>query len=411
MVRTLRNKFIVVTVALFAVFFSLIIAETTFFNTVAYYQDTYQELSWLIDNKPFEHVIDDETDKLAFDMVYYGYNPIFCLLIDSKGTVLDSHVIGSDTSLRLEQQVIDSITTAKKNSWKYRSYVFCRKTIGNKTIILITDCKSNYSADWLANRIIASFAGLFIITVIAFILSRFITGPAQEALTREKQLNADIGHELKTPLTSIKVNLDALSQSGVSSPLLDNTKEAVDKMGTLIQEMLTLSTVESGKDQLNFSEFLLSNAVERIALTYESISFLKGVSFDYNIKDNIYFNGDRNKIEKLLEILLDNALKYSTSGGRIELTLDQTQQHIEITVSDTGVGISKTDLPHIYERFYVADRSRSSDSFGLGLSIAKAIVDNHRGKILVESKEGQGTTFKIRFNSNLLVQCRNSVRL
>ena len=170
-------------------------------------------------------------------------------------------------------------------------------------------------------------------------------------------------------------------------------------MNRLIERLLTLSRIEEEvvpKREL----FSLSEVLEEEILTYESVAFDKKRRMEYEIQESVKIRGDADEIRQLIVILLDNAIKNAGEGGKIEITLSQHNNEVLLSVRNNGELIKSNDMEHIFERFYTGDLSRHGDSFGLGLSIAKAIVDNHGGTIDASSNIEEGTVFVIRFKDH-----------
>ena len=161
---------------------------------------------------------------------------------------------------------------------------------------------------------------------------------------------------------------------------------------------MTLSRLEEGEPSVK-NKISLSELTMEMALTYDSISFEKGYDYKYDIEDDIYINGNDDEIRQLLAILIDNAIKNTNQGGSITLKCAAQDKKALIEVVNSGEGISSEDLPHVFERFYTSDTSRSKKSFGLGLAIAKTIVEGHKGEISVSSIPNEKTTFTVIFKA------------
>ena len=213
-------------------------------------------------------------------------------------------------------------------------------------------------------------------------------------MEREKRFVSDASHELKTPLGAISVNAQALEFRGDDSIYVKNIISETGRMNRLIERLLTLSRLEEGA-LLEKKDFSLSDVVQEMVLTYESIAFEKGKELSSTIEDGIDFNGSADEIRQLLAILLDNAIKNSSDHGQIELKCYR-KNNIFIEVKNDGRGISQEDIGHIFERFYTTDQSRNSSSFGLGLAIAKELTERHGGSISAESEPGKETRFIIK---------------
>ncbi len=217
----------------------------------------------------------------------------------------------------------------------------------------------------------------------------------------KKDLVVNVSHELRTPLTAIKGFTETLmEESGArSAEYLGIIKRHTDRLIAMVNDLLTLSELEE-RPQLTLEEFDLQDIIANVLAIYEPRIRAKGLSLEAGISP-ITIRGDAFKLEQLLTNLMDNALKY-TEKGHISIETEQKDGHAVITVSDTGIGISKEDLARVFERFYVADksRSRSMGGTGLGLAIAKHITTLHNGVIEVDSTPYSGSTFRINIPLN-----------
>ena len=216
--------------------------------------------------------------------------------------------------------------------------------------------------------------------------------------TSQQRLLADVSHELRTPLTVIKGNADLMRRmNSLDMESLTSIDQEAGRLSRLVGGLLLLAQAESGK---------LALAMQRVELdlllteVFQEMIVLAGnrVRVHLNEIDQVYVNGDRDRLKQVLINLVANAIQYTPQGGDIFLSLDTIKEQARIICRDTGPGIPAEDLPHIFERFYRAEKSRTrgkTTSFGLGLSIANWIVERHGGRIEVNSREGVGTTFAI----------------
>jgi two-component system phosphate regulon sensor histidine kinase PhoR len=215
-----------------------------------------------------------------------------------------------------------------------------------------------------------------------------------------KDFISNISHELKTPLTAIYGYLETIEMEYKDIKYVPIIKNHVENMNKLVEEILTLSYLETSP-KIKKEEFLLTDSVKNILKGFEEDFKKKNLKMDFSFSDEkIYFNGDKEKIERMIKNLVENSIRY-TDKGYIKISLEKKDKNISLTVEDTGIGIPKKEIERIFERFYTIDKSRSKKygGFGLGLSIVKHIVKLHDGKIEVESEEGKGTKIKLSFES------------
>jgi signal transduction histidine kinase len=220
-----------------------------------------------------------------------------------------------------------------------------------------------------------------------------------EALfTSQQRLLADVSHELRTPLTVIKGNVDLMRRmKSLDEESMMSIDQEAGRLTRLVGGLLLLAQAESGKLALNMQQVELDLLLTEV---FQEMTILAGsrVRVHLNEIDQVYVRGDRDRLKQVFINLVANAIQYTPQGGEVFLSLEKIGEQARIICRDTGPGIPAEDLPHIFERFYRAEKSRTrgkTTGFGLGLSIANWIVERHGGRIEVESKDGKGTTFAI----------------
>ena len=220
-----------------------------------------------------------------------------------------------------------------------------------------------------------------------------------EALfTSQQRLLADVSHELRTPLTVIKGNADLMRRmKSFDEESLMSIDQESGRLTRLVGGLLLLAQAESGKLALNMKRVELDLLITEV---FQEMSILAGskVHVRLNEIDQVYVSGDRDRLKQVFINLVANAIQYTPQGGEVFLSLEKIGEQARVICRDTGPGIPAEDLPHIFERFYRAEKSRTrreTTGFGLGLSIANWIVERHGGRIEVNSQEGKGTTFAI----------------
>lgn len=255
--------------------------------------------------------------------------------------------------------------------------------------------------------IIISIIVCTISLVLVFVISLFLANtslkPIIDAWKKQQAFVADASHELRTPLAVISTNLEIVMEDnnesvGNQRKWLENISLETKRMTKLIEDLLFLARSDS-KKLLKFAEFNLSRTAEKSIASFEAVAIKHGIILKKDIEPEVIFRGNEGRIKQLIVILFDNAVKHTKEGGCIQLKVHRDKNRTEITVSDTGEGISEEYIDKIFDRFYKIDKSRSKrgGNFGLGLSIAKSIVQEHNGNIDVSSVVGKGTTFKIVF--------------
>lgn len=223
-----------------------------------------------------------------------------------------------------------------------------------------------------------------------------------------KDFVANVSHELKTPITSIKGFSETLLDGALKDPdaaklFLDIIWKESGRMETLVADLLDLSKIEQKGLTLNITTVSLNKLMKEMILTLEHRLEEKQIALKVNLPERLFVQGDEYRLKQVFLNLITNAILYTPKGGRIFIEGNDSEKMVHVTVSDTGIGIEKAELPRIFERFYRVDKARSRDSggTGLGLAIVKHIMEAHQGKITVESKMNEGTSFTVSFRKDV----------
>ena len=234
--------------------------------------------------------------------------------------------------------------------------------------------------------------------VISWMLARVALAPVEESWSKQRQFVADASHELKTPLSVIMANTEIIAShqdETVASQMkwIENTRAESKRMADLVADLLFLAKHDDGH-QAQMEVVNLSDCIETSALGYDAVFYENGKEFRYEICQNVKVYGNAGQFKQLVTILLDNANKYSTGQGNIELNLVLNGKKAVLTVSNDSDELTEENIEHLFDRFYTVDKSRNTDKGGngLGLSIAKTICQSHSGDLNVEYANGR-TTF------------------
>lgn len=250
------------------------------------------------------------------------------------------------------------------------------------------------------------FCSLIILIIISSFLAKRSLEPVKQSYERQKEFVADASHELRTPLTIIKSNLEVLSLKedetiAENKKWFDNIYTETDVMAKLVQNLLTLAQMDNKQISANMEIVILSLIVDKVCKKMSVLAREKDILLQSIIADDVLIKGDQNRLEQLFVILIDNAIKYTPKGGQVKVSLMTTSDKAFVSVKDTGIGIKEEDKNKIFERFYRVDkvRSREQGGIGLGLSIAKWIIDEHKATLEIKSKLNEGSEFIIGFTS------------
>ncbi len=388
MLKKLRRKFITVTMAIVCAMLIIIFALV--------YHFTRQNLNNQTDNlltalSTSDHLPAAGNGQTTLQM------PWFALKINIWGDVIATG--SSYFDLQNEaflQELIGAVYDANETSGYLENYhlrYMVSNDIGTQRIVFVDISGQLQALNALMHIIFATGT----LSVVLFLglsiwLARWAVKPVEQAWQQQRQFVSDASHELKTPLTVIRSNAQMLQES-----CDEETKQScqsivtmADHMRKLVDGLLELARADAGQVRKAFSRVNLSRLTEQAALPFEPVFFEKNIGLECQVKPDIYCVGSSQHLQQVVDILLDNALKYS-DAGTVRLALESVgKNQCLLMVDNPGAPIDKQELERIFERFYRADAARSRDgSFGLGLSIARAIVLEHRGKIWAQSSDGR----------------------
>ena len=398
-----KKVFLTIFLTLSIILFSTIV----FYNLQSYrkeYDNIFRTLNFIEDfkfDRPLPKQTDDnsfyKTDRNLDNMMIIDYE-VYTVKI--KNNIIDKIIIHSDESSNFDiesiaLEILDGDKGLKIGNLYHSNYAFNYRS--DDTIVVInTKNISNKLSLMLFISVIVWISIELIVYFISKKITKWIIKPAVESFNKQKDFIADASHELKTPLAVIMASADELKSDKKNTKYIENIKFESDRMNKLITGLLDLSKLENETNINNYKEENISKIVEKISLTFEGIAFENNLNIESDIEKNIMFKCSKDEIEKLISILLDNAIKHSYKESVIHINLFKEKNSIIIEVKNNGDPINPGDEEKIFERFYRADKSRNRDAnrYGLGLAIAKNIVTNHNGFIKASSSDGI-TTFKI----------------
>lgn len=280
------------------------------------------------------------------------------------------------------------------------SYKKAETTAGTLIAFVSREHLVSQMKDAVGQALAAELVSILLFLYISKRLADLAIAPVEEAWMQQKQFIADASHDLKTPLTVILANNNILAahrDESVESQMkwIESTSEEANRMSDLINKMLELAKNEAAHEELKLGEIDLSELVENSILQFEVVAFERNISIESGIQPSIIVKTHAPTFSKILEILFDNAIKYSDEGGTINIALYQSSKKIHFTINNKGEYIREEDLPHVFERFYRTNKEREVGGHGLGLSLARRKCDLIGAKISVESNPDDGTTFTV----------------
>jgi len=331
----------------------------------------------------------------------FRLSTFYSVVFSEDGTVLS--VNDGEKGLYSEDELISiaedllakNKTTGRLDNLSYR----INSKPGYTLVAFIDDTVTESSMRTLLhNVLIIGGSSIVVLFFISLVLSRRIIRPLEENDKQQKQFISDASHELKTPISVISANAELLSRDIGANEWLSNIQYENERMGELVKQLLDLSRAENVEVQMEQVDF--SRIVTGEALAFESLAFERGKTLQSDIEDGILLSGNRSQLTQLVSILMDNAIRHS-SGSDIDLSLKAQGHEAVLSVVNKGEEIPPEKQKQLFDRFYRVDQARNSEGhhYGLGLSIAKAVVEKHGGNISVSCQDG-----KVRFSAAIPIK-------
>ena len=319
----------------------------------------------------------------------------FSVFLDTTGGVTDSDMrriaaVDSDAA----EEMAGKIFISGKTKGYYDNYRFLRYSDGDGIRIIFLDCMRSLSnfKNTLFMSIMVSLAGLAAVFVLVVIFSRRIVKPVSESYEKQKEFITNAGHEIKTPLSIINADAEVLEMENGKNEWTEDIKKQTERLTGLTNDLVFLARMQESEGENVMIDFPFSDMVSEAVKTFSAPAKMEGKTLASDIEEMINVKGDEKSLYKLVTILLDNANKYSPKGGYIHAGLRKQKGRVIFDVTNTtDYDLEEGALEHMFDRFYRADKSRNSKKggYGIGLSVASAIVANHKGKIRAYAKDSR----------------------
>lgn len=385
MFKDLKRKFVIINMSLLSFVFVAIFTVIYILTAVSGEQQINFTLRKIMDEppKPFRG-----EPRMATSLV---------VDLDSSGNIIKSF-----SFVTMEEETIKEVVSKAMQSNKMSAkinvgdfnYSFLKGEgpFGKKIVFVDRSPQQESLKNILIIFIITGGASFILLYLVSVHLANSTIKPIKEAFEKQQQFIEDASHELKTPLTIIKTNLAVISaneDTDVKSQekWLGFIHSQTERMSNLINDMLSLAKIDSLEQPLYIERFNLSKELDGVLLSFEASIFESDIELKTKVEEEIYLNGNKEGIQRLITILIDNAVKNTPKNGIISVCLTSEKNNTQLVVKNTGLGIPPESIDKIFERFYRVDlsRARESGGYGLGLAIAKSIVEKHHGKIYARS--------------------------
>ncbi len=323
----------------------------------------------------------------------------FIIRINNQKEIIETNM-QHIASVEQEQaeEILKEVLEKEEETGYYNNYRYKIISNENNKTIIFLDCtmQLNNLRKLISQSIIIIAVSLIVVFILVSVLSKKALTPIIENIERQKQFITNAGHELKTPVAVIMANADVMEMTSTENiEWIKSIKKQALRLDGLIKSLLNLANIEENKLKTNYTQFSITELIK------EQIEDFKAITKDRNIiyenKDDISIYADINRIKELITILLDNALKYTQENGKIEIKVEKQGKNVKIQFANTCENIKNINTKKIFDRFYRVDKSRSKskEGYGIGLSIAKSIVESHKGKITTEINKENMICFTI----------------
>lgn len=402
MLKRLKIKFIAVIMSIVTILFVVIFGLVLHFTKQNIERESEQMMRTMAFRPPASgpmHKPDNNKDNRQNNIRL----PFFTVTVYENGEIKAS---GGDyfdlTDEVMLQKLVNAVNERKEETGILPDYDLRYMKDHNRRIktIVFADISSEKAMirGLIRNMAIIGIVGYVIFFLISLILAKWVTKPVEKTWNEQKQFIADASHELKTPLTVIMTNAEMMNDKSYSeSDRLGFTKNILStsqRMRGLVESLLELARLDNNRTLIKLSDVDLSKIINDSILPFEPLFYENNMELSADIDNDINVEGDKDKLRQVINILLDNALKYSDPADKVTVKLKRHSSECIMSVSGLGTPLTKEERVDIFKRFYRVDQARNDgQSYGLGLSIADSIIKEHNGKIWAESENGYNTFF------------------
>lgn len=391
MIKKLQLKFILLAMSALFVVLVIIISGINIINYNKITEQADEVLSVLCENNgafPTKH--DDRKKRLPKDMspeIPYEARYFSIVINSESGNVMQAET-SRIAALNSTEAIDYALTAANRNSNHgfVNNYRYIKYYEAKETRIIFLDCGRKMDSFWdflLASVSVSFISYLMVFAIIAFFSNKIIR-PVSESYEKQKRFITDAGHEIKTPLTIINADVDVLLMELGENEWLEDIQKQAKRLSSLTNDLVYLARMEEASDSAQIIDFPFSDIVSETAASFQALAQTQNKKFTCSIQPMLSLKGNEKAIRQLVNILLDNALKYSPVNGAVSLTLEKHNKSMLLSIYNTTEdAIPRESLPLLFDRFYRIDSSHNSQTggHGIGLSVAKAIVKAHHGKI------------------------------
>lgn len=408
MIKKLQRKFIMIAMLSLFLVMLLLVGAINVINLIQTdnKQDTTIEMISENQGRIPDYINTDHPKKDP----YLQLNPetkyitrYFVVEINMDGSILhtDTRSIKAITSTDAQEYAEKVMASGKKSGYIGGIYKYKVIEESDGYMLVFLDCRMDRQTSMRVFAIsgLVSLGTLLLVFILVSVFSKRAIKPIIESSEKQKLFITDAGHEIKTPLAIISANADVLELTGGNNEWIQSIRNQTVRLDKLVKNLLTLSKMEEDNIKITFTDFNLSDTVTRTATPFTAIAEMTNKKFLLNIQPGVKLFGDESSMEQLVSTLIDNAMKYSDEEGTIRVSLFSNKKGKKLEVYNSTDVLDTSNLDRLFDRFYRADSSRARETggYGIGLSIAKSIVEAHHGKISVSSEDGRSICFTAKF--------------
>lgn len=409
MIQKMQSKFVATVMAAFFILMVIVTGSINLFSFIQMIKRYDQMLEILVSNngefpEPEEFnrkIIDNSGYEFEITVETKFESRYFLVYLDKDGNYLDSDIshiaaVSGEDAVLYAERVFKELKPGKISRGTCNTYRYRLDQIDFGYEIAFIDMTQQMAN--LENirtiSLMISVLLLVLLMIIVLFLSKRAIRPMVETMEKQKRFITDAGHELKTPLAVISANADVLELTGGKNEWIDSIRNQTKQMDVLVKRLLFLSKMEEG-EQMVFAEFDLSKTVLEKTSQLSTIAYSSEKEFETDIAKNIHYKGDMTAIEHLVSVLTENAIKYCSEKGKIQVKLYKSGKTIHFEVRNSGEPLETSEMSRLFERFYRPDSSRNKNTggHGIGLSIAKAVVTAHKGRIYAKNEKNHIVAF------------------
>lgn len=405
MMKKIKRKFLALSLSALFVLLAVIVAGMNVINYNSVMADVDETLTLLSKNKgAFPDFNGGDMPKhMTLETPYASR--YFSVLLGESGDLVQtdtSRIKAVDTESAI--QYAAAATATGREQGFIGSYRFLCCSEGNFLRIIFLDCSTELSSfrTFLVTSCCMAAAGFLLVFAVLLFFSERIIQPVTESYEKQRRFITDAGHEIKTPLAIIQADVDVLVMELGESEWLEDIQKQARRLADLTNDLVYLSHMEEEENAMQMIEFPFSDVVSETASSFLALAQTQRKDFQCHVQPMLSLVGNEKAIRQLVNVLMDNALKYSPEGGIVSLTVQKQGRQIRLSVfNTTEMPVPREKLNQIFDRFYRIDSSRSTQTggYGIGLSVAKAIVASHGGKIFAATKDGQSLEITAQFQT------------